>query len=910
VHSSTPVMSVTLASRLLFAAAIAAVAMLPSGCFRSRMLNPHKACPAGDPSCNVTPSSKRDAGRDGPSDGVDSQLDGKRDVVSDGAQDGLRDANSDGPRDGARDGIGDLPGDGRADGSRDGLSDGVSDGNRDLRTDSPTDRVPDSFVCSTSELCSNGIDDNCNGLIDCFDKGCQSDPACIDHKKETCDNGIDDDDNGLVDCKDPACFGDKACVVPGKEICNNNLDDDNDGLVDCADPDCAKDKTCVVQPGDEICDNSKDDNGDGLVDCTDPKCKTFPACLGAACKVDEDFGAIAPSGANVTRTMSTVGATASFATCASPGGVARVASFSLAAAADVKLDFTQAAGAAHVVALYRAGVGQTCDQNLVDCLRVGDKATATKTYSALPPGGYWLIVQSFPGTTGSTTVTLSTGKTGTTETCNNGIDDDGDGAIDCADLDCASAPDCNLCKPDVNLGTVVVGGGSKSTTVDTSKTSNRYHPSCAGLSAGNDAVIRFSVKETVGLTLYWEQTGDHVYGLYYMPNAGETCDSHQGGCTDMGGQRYEETNWSFFEPGDYLLIFKARAAGMEGKIFVTLTAWANRKVEICNNEIDDDGDNLVDCDDPDCFSLAICSAPMCAPDGDLGNIDIGTKVNVKVDLTDATQVFRTDCGKGDGRGRAYRVNLLSPMVLDFTCTQTGDQVLQVSSQLGPLDLCDAHVTTCADPSVLPSGCRFGIPDLQPGLYYILVQAFASGTEGTVDLTLQGESQRTLEICNNGIDDDGDGAIDCNDRKCATDPLCRSVRCKPDKKFGLLALDGTALSAAVQTSGAGDDQQKSKCVSGVGGADTVVSFSLPGKTDLTIEWAQVGNHALVLYLADSTAPLPCEANTLIDCHATANASTGKYTLSSLAAGSYYLVVDADQAGSEGGVILQISGLVSK
>jgi hypothetical protein len=315
---------------------------------------------------------------------------------------------------------------------------------------------------------------------------------------------------------------------------------------------------------------------------------------------------------------------------------------------------------------------------------------------------------------------------------------------------------------------------------------------------------------------------------------------------------------------------------------------------------------LVDCDDPDCYSMPNCTALMCVPDGDLGNIDIGTSTKVHVDLTSATEVFATTCGKGDGRGRAYRVNLLQPMILDFFCTQTGDQILQLSSQTGPLDACDANVNNCADPSILPGGCNFGIPDLQPGTYYILVQGFTRGSEGTVDLTLQGAAQRLLEICNNGIDDDGDGAIDCNDRKCATDPSCASQRCRPDKQFGLLAIDGTTVSATVQTSGAGDDQKSSTCVSGVGGADAVVGFTLPGKTDLTIAWAQVGNHALVLYQGDN-AQVPCEANALVDCKATANASTGSYVLKGLAAGTYYLVVDADKAGSEGGVILQLSGL---
>jgi hypothetical protein len=873
------------------------------------MGNPRKVCPPGAANCTPTTPTGDDASSD-------------RDALGDGRRSDGTTANADGPQDGLRDAsadagdafTADLLGDSRLDGSRDGVTDVLGDGRLDGglggrldgRLDGSSDRGTDIIVCGTVEICGNGIDDDCNGVSDCVDPACQNLPACINHKKELCTNGIDDDGNGLVDCKDPACFGDKACAIPGIEICNNNLDDDDDGLIDCMDPDCAKDPTCVVQPGDEICDNGKDDNGDGLVDCSDPKCKTFPACLQAACVPDVDFGAIASSGASKTLTISTVGATASYTTCAPPGGVARVAGFSLAAVTDVRLDFTQAAGSAHVLALFRAGVGQTCDQNPVDCLRVGDKASATQTYTALPPGSYWLAVQSFSGTSGSTTVTLSTGKAGVAEICDNGKDDDGDGAIDCADLDCAAAPTCNLCTPEVNLGAIVVDGGAKTATIDTTTGSNRYHPTCAGKSTGKDIAVRFSIKETVGLTLDWQQTGDHFYGLYRMPAPGAACDSREGGCNDMGGLSYGETNWSFFDPGDYLLIFKAKASGTEGKIKVSLTAYANRGVEICDNGIDDDGNQLVDCDDPACFNVPICGAPMCTPDGDLGNIDIGTKVSVHVDLTSATEVFKTDCGKGDGRGRAYHVNLLSPMELDFMCTQTGDQVLQISSQLGPLDLCDAHVTTCADPAVLPSGCNFGVPSLQPGSYYILVQAFAAGKEGTMDLTLRGASQRILEICNNGIDDDGDGAIDCNDRKCATDPSCASQRCRPDKQLGLIAIDGSTASATVQTSGAGDDQKSSTCVSGAGGADAVVGFTLPGKTDLTIAWAQVGNHALVLYQGDN-AQVPCEANALVDCKATANASTGSYVLKGLAAGKYYLVVDADKAGSEGGVILQLSGL---
>jgi hypothetical protein len=50
--------------------------------------------------------------------------------------------------------------------------------------------------------------------------------------QENCTNGVDDDGDGLVDSLDP------DCAPPPAEICDNGIDDDNDGLADAADPDC------------------------------------------------------------------------------------------------------------------------------------------------------------------------------------------------------------------------------------------------------------------------------------------------------------------------------------------------------------------------------------------------------------------------------------------------------------------------------------------------------------------------------------------------------------------------------------------------------------------------------------------------------------------------------------------------
>ena len=62
---------------------------------------------------------------------------------------------------------------------------------------------------------------------------------------EDCTNLVDDDQDGLVDCADEDCGG----VCP--EVCTDLIDNDQDGLIDCQDDDC--DGSCA-----EICDDGRD----------------------------------------------------------------------------------------------------------------------------------------------------------------------------------------------------------------------------------------------------------------------------------------------------------------------------------------------------------------------------------------------------------------------------------------------------------------------------------------------------------------------------------------------------------------------------------------------------------------------------------------------------------------------------
>jgi hypothetical protein len=78
--------------------------------------------------------------------------------------------------------------------------------------------------------------------------------------ESACNDGLDDDCDGLVDCADPDCGGlscGAGCVCAGgkkKETdCTDMADNDGDNLVDCADvADCPVGTPCKYKQGQNI----------------------------------------------------------------------------------------------------------------------------------------------------------------------------------------------------------------------------------------------------------------------------------------------------------------------------------------------------------------------------------------------------------------------------------------------------------------------------------------------------------------------------------------------------------------------------------------------------------------------------------------------------------------------------------
>jgi hypothetical protein len=693
-------------------------------------------------------------------------------------------------------------------------------------------------------------------------------------------------------CLLPICVGDPRCHVPGTEICNNCIDDNDNGLIDCADPQCFNFPGCEAG---HTCDPNH-------VDCSDPQCACGPLCKDLKCMPTVDFGTLAPTGSTSTRMVDTTGTKDVTMTPCAPGGAGMVVGkFTLTGAAAVVLSYSQGKGEDHVFGIFQAGTGQVCGAAPIAnaCYDPKSAATGKHTYLINGAGEYYVIVQPFePAGQGPLTVTLSTGCPGTVEICDNGVDDNCNGLVDCADPQCVSAPNCvaQECKPDFNVGAVVVDAPGKMVSFDTTSADVENNVSCDAATGGKDVVVRFTLKETAGIELQWDQTGDHVVALMRTPSPGHPCDFNQLSCYDPSGRTTDTVAWQEQPAGDYLFIFKATRPGAEGHIDATISAFKTRS--LCKNP--------DDCAKPECFGINGCTGPYCMPNVELGQMNVGDSKTVSLDVaTDGITGYKTSCGKGGGKGMVVQLTVPHPgssggVGIGFDCTQTGDQVLDLYAQTAPRDLCDANELVCADPKSLPFGCGYEVPNLQPGTYNVIVEGFAAGTEGTVQLTLSIVDDRQIIDCSQP------GA--CSNRQCYTSQYCTKNKCRADQTINPMPLDGSQLFELVQTAGS-TNHAKVPCATTPGGNAAVIGLFLTAAADLTLSWQQIGNHDFALYT--DTGPIaPCDAGTVVQCQkGTGLNQSGSTKWINVPQGQYWLVVGADAPDMTGdGGTMQSSGSV--
>ena len=151
---------------------------------------------------------------------------------------------------------------------------------------------------STETLCTDGADDDGDGMTDCADADCFQNAQCQfgngnEASDEACSDWLDNDNDGAVDCEDEDCGGNAVTVCHGSHpddaghtapnqathipttsgdempadliatgddsdgerndyTCSDGIDNDGDGRTDCADFGCRFDPqvtVCTVNPG-------------------------------------------------------------------------------------------------------------------------------------------------------------------------------------------------------------------------------------------------------------------------------------------------------------------------------------------------------------------------------------------------------------------------------------------------------------------------------------------------------------------------------------------------------------------------------------------------------------------------------------------------------------------------------------
>lgn len=177
---------------------------------------------------------------------------------------------------------------------------------------------------NTNATCSDGVDNDGDGLTDCQDTGCVgtgpdgdiggdddvvfenivvcdaaraevefADEAAITAAANMrCDNdeggeAVDDDDNGFANCGDFACTGDELVTVcteaeRNAATCADEMDNDDNGFTDCGDRNCNSNPAWCPDAENGIveCSDGLDNDGNGFADCRDFSCAFSDACEG------------------------------------------------------------------------------------------------------------------------------------------------------------------------------------------------------------------------------------------------------------------------------------------------------------------------------------------------------------------------------------------------------------------------------------------------------------------------------------------------------------------------------------------------------------------------------------------------------------------------------------------------------
>jgi hypothetical protein len=516
-------------------------------------------------------------------------------------------------------------------------------------------------------------------------------------------------------------------------------------------------------------------------------------------------------------------------------------------AGSFKAKLTNESGVTDVFILAPSGSG--CNPN--GCLSKGfTEAEATMIAGQT----YYVVVDSNINWSSNYTMTLTCASNGETN-CDDNLDNDQDGKVDCADNDCSTAPNCQQAAAgcaqnwQLSCGTT----DSAATTSGTATDAVESYPGCNVNYnyPGPEYAYRYQATSSGPVTVTLSNMSADL-DVVVLDGAG--------GCEGPSCTAWGDTTVSFQAvAGKLYYVVVDGYNGVQGSFSISMTCGASTEV-FCTDGTDNDGDGKTDCSDSDCVVHPACG-------GGTPTSETNCTDNWDNDADGKKDCDDPDCSDHPSCGSAGESNCADWIDND------GDGTL------------DCNDSDCAnDAACTPqteTSCVNNIDDDADFLVDCLDPDCATSTAC---------ASTGVEQCANDKDDDADGDFDCVDSDC----FGHSPQCEP-------ACQATANS--YQTLSCPNDSDHWN-ISGFGSTDAISRYACTAITYDGPEFAyryvaeQTGQVTVALQLDGVDLDLMILEDTGLGCNpASCNAwgeSTATWTAT--AGKTYYVVLEGYQAAT--------------
>jgi hypothetical protein len=487
------------------------------------------------------------------------------------------------------------------------------------------------------------------------------------------------------------------------------------------------------------------------------------------------------------------------------------------------------------------------------------------------------------------------------ENCTDGVDNNGNGWIDCDDTLCAEDPVCfNPVEGDTCAVPYEVFGGAYITTDhigqfwthqgDTTGMQDDYPPLCWTDPGVPDAVYEVRVAEPVRLrfrhTFLWEDPVTAPYTVLLMfkevcyPDNLEYC-------------RHGNLEPAEFEdvllPGTYYFVVTGQSFFYQdwGPYNVTVEVFTVETSETdCTDGIDNDGDGLMDCMDPDCYPDAACEV-----------------LPILADLACGQTVEGTITSTSEAHYYTFKVTATGNIALNWTY-QTG------SNDYGNVNFYKPSTNPPRRNSLYMTGKTVWHTSNGAGfkadgnVLYVIMWKHSTVGAGHYALTLTCADGPEAN-CTDGQDNDADSYVDCEDSDCYDHSACNGGHSGNTCEEAIPLFGGVPITTAdlgtaglgfnlLGTTGTKTNNLSASCAPlSTQGPDMVYTFTLADPAELTsmVEFDYLFD-VPALYLFWET----CDAGGLLGCGSGFWGWVGYGAV--LAPGTYYLVVDSGKLSWSG------------